>query len=62
MIESEVTTMYRQYENPFSLEDELKDAKRRLAKDPENIDLALEVEELKDRVRFAWDDNEAENE
>lgn len=54
--------MYRQYENPFSLKDELKDAKRRLAKDPENIDLALEVEELKDRVRFAWDDNEAENE
>ena len=62
MIESEVTTMYRQYENPFSLEDELKDAKRRLAKDPENIDLALEVHELEDRVRFAWDDNEAENE
>jgi len=54
--------MYRQYENPFSLEDELKEAKKRLAKDPENIDLALEVEELKDRVRFAWDDNEAEAE
>ena len=54
--------MYRQYENPFSLEDELKDAKRRLAANPKNIDLALEVEELKDRVRFAWDDNEAEAE
>lgn len=52
--------MYRQYENPFSLEDKLKEAKKRLADDPENIDLALEVEELKDRVRFAWDDNEAE--
>ena len=54
--------MYRHYENPFSLEDELKEAKERLAADPENIDLALEVEELKDRVRFAWDDNEAETE
>lgn len=54
--------MYRQYENPFTVEDMLKDAKRRLAEDPENIDIALEVEELKDRVRFAWDDNQAENE
>lgn len=54
--------MYRQYENPFSLEDRLKEAKKRLAEDPENIDLALEVEELKDRVRFAWEDNQAETE
>ena len=54
--------MYRQYENPFSLEDELKKARKRLAEDPENINLALEVEELKDRIRFAWDDNEAEAE
>lgn len=54
--------MYRQYENPFSLEDRLKEAKKRLAEDPENIDLALEVEELKDRVRFAWEDNQAEAE
>ena len=60
MIESEVTTMYRQYENPFSLEDELKEARKRLAENPENIDLAIEVHELEDRVRFAWDDNEAE--
>ncbi len=56
------TDIYRQYENPFSLEDELKEAKERLAADPENIDLAIEVHELEDRVRFAWDDNEAEAE
>ena len=54
--------MYRQYENPFSLEDELKEARKRLAEDPDNIDLAIEVHELEDRVRFAWDDNEAEAE
>lgn len=54
--------MYRQYENPFDLEDELKEAKKRLAEDPENVNLALEVEDLKDRIRFAWDDNEAEAE
>lgn len=54
--------MYRQYENPFSLEDELKKARKKLAEDPENIDLAIEVHELEDRVRFAWDDNEAEAE
>lgn len=54
--------MYRQYENPFVLEDELKEAQERLANDPENIDLALDVEELKDRVRFAWDDNAVEME
>lgn len=54
--------MYRQYENPFILEDRLKEAKKRLAEDLENIDLALEVEELKDRVRFAWEDNQVETE
>lgn len=54
--------MYRQYENPFKLEDELKEAKQRLAKDPENVNLAIEVYELEDRVRFAWADNEAEAE
>lgn len=54
--------MYRQYENPFILENELKEAKRRLAADPENINYAIDVHELEDRVRFAWDDNEAEAE
>ena len=57
-----VVIMYRQYENPFILENELKEAKRRLAADPENIDYAIDVHELEDRARFAWDDNEAEAE
>lgn len=58
--------MYRQYEDPWKLEGRLKEAKERLeqAKQeaPENIDriidLAEEVESLRERVNFAWQDQE----
>ena len=58
--------MYRQYEDPWKLEDRLKEAKERLElaklEDPDNddriIDLALEVHELEERVNFAWQDQE----
>lgn len=58
--------MYRQYEDPWKLEDRLEDAKRRLEiakqEDPDNddriIDLVLEVQELEERVNFAWQDQE----
>lgn len=50
--------MYRQYENPKTLEERLEDAKRRLAENPYDEDLVLEVEELKERVNFAWQDEE----
>lgn len=50
--------MYRAYENPWKLEDQLAEAKRRLAEDPCNEDLALEVHELTERVNFAWQDDE----
>lgn len=50
--------MYRQYENPWKLEDKLAEAKQRLAENPENEDLALEVHELEERVNFAWQDDE----
>lgn len=58
--------MYRQYEDPWKLEGRLKEAKERLEQakqeDPENIDriidLAEEVESLKERVNFAWQDQE----
>lgn len=50
--------MYRQYENPHALEERLEEAKKRLAENPYDEDLVLEVEELKDRVNFAWQDDE----
>lgn len=50
--------MYRQYENPRTLEDQLEEAKARLAENPYDEDLVLEVQELKDRVNFAWQDDE----
>lgn len=53
--------MYRGYENPCTIEDMLADAKRRLAEDPLNEDLAQEVEELRDRVNFAWQDEYEED-
>jgi hypothetical protein len=50
--------MYRQYENPRTLEERLEEAKRRLAENPYDEDLANEVAELKERVNFAWQDDE----
>jgi hypothetical protein len=54
-------SMYRQYEDPWKLEDQLAEAKQRLAENPYDEDLVNEVAELKDRVNFAWQDNEYEN-
>lgn len=51
-------SIYRQYENPRTLEDMLEDAKRRLAENPYDEDLVLEVAELKERINFAWQDDE----
>lgn len=53
-------SIYRQYEDPYALERKLAEAKERLAKNPDNEDLALEVHELKERVNFAWQDDEYE--
>ena len=53
--------MYRQHENPYALEDALRDARERLSKDPLNEDLAIEVAELEDRVNFAWQDEYQED-
>lgn len=58
--------MYRRYEDPWKLEDRLENAKKRLEQakqeDPDNddyiIDLVLEVQELEERVNFAWQDQE----
>lgn len=50
--------MYRQYENPRALEERLEEVKRRLAKNPDDEDLCNEVAELKERINFAWQDEE----
>lgn len=53
--------IYRQYEDPWTLEEQLADAKKRFSEDPLNEDLAQEVEELRDRVNFAWQDQYQED-
>ena len=50
--------MYRRYEDPYKLEQQLAEAQERLAQDPYDEDLANEVAELKDRINFAWQDDE----
>lgn len=51
-------TMYRDYENPYTLEKMLEKAKAALATDPFNVDLSETVDELKQRINFAWQDDE----
>lgn len=55
--------MYRAYENPVALQKMLEDAERRLsdaqaAGEDDLVDLYIEVEELRERVNFAWQDDE----
>lgn len=59
--------MYRQYENPYSLENQLEELEADYQKAiNENADdetimyLAEEIAELKDRINFAWQDDEYE--
>lgn len=57
--------MYRQYENPYTLEEELQEleaeyqeAIQNNADDDEIMSLAESIAELKDRINFAWQDDE----
>ena len=50
--------MYRDYENPYRLEERLEELKAQLKKDPDNIELYMDVRELQERVNFAWQDDE----
>lgn len=53
--------MYRQYENPWSLEDQLKELQARMANttdEDELIALGEQEAELRDRINFAWQDDE----
>ena len=54
--------MYRQYEDPYALEERLAELQRELAENPLDEELAFEVQELKDRINFAWQDDEFDNE
>ena len=58
--------MYRSYEDPWKLEDELAEMKAEYEdaqQDPdinleELMDRAQEITEMEERIRFAWDDQE----
>ncbi len=61
--------MYRSYENPYKLELQLKelkqqyyDAKVSNTDDDILIDLSIEISSLEERINFAWQDDEYENE
>ena len=55
--------MYRQYENPYTLEKRLEELKKRRAKctnEDELYEIDMDIAELKDRINFAWQDDEYE--
>lgn len=57
--------MYRAYEDPFKLEKQLEELKQRQAEatdEDELMWLAEEIAELKDRINFAWQDDEYDEE
>ena len=56
--------MYRQYENPYELEKQLKELRKEYDNAKENdvdedalIDLSQDILELKERINFAWQDD-----
>ena len=59
--------MYRQYEDPYELEKQLKELRREYNNAKENnadentlIELSQDIHELEERVNFAWQDDEYE--
>jgi vacuolar-type H+-ATPase subunit D/Vma8 len=59
--------MYRQYENPYNLEEQLKELQEEYKKAIEAnaneetiMYLAFDIEELKERINFAWQDDAEE--
>ena len=62
-------SIYRQYEDPYKLEDQLAELKEEYCKAVEEgadedalINLHLDINELEERINFAWQDNEYEEE
>jgi hypothetical protein len=61
--------MYRQYEDPYELEDKLAELKAIYRRGIEEgidedvlMNLSMDINELEERVNFAWQDNEYEEE
>lgn len=61
--------MYRSYENPHSLEDQLKEMQAEFQRRYESgedledlIDISISIEDLKQRINFAWQDDEYDSE
>jgi hypothetical protein len=53
--------MYRQYENPYTLEKRLEELEERRAKCTDEYELEgldQDIAELKERINFAWQDDE----
>lgn len=57
--------MYRQYENPYKLEKWLEELEKEYqeaieanADEQRIMDLQMDIAELKDRINFAWQDDE----
>ena len=53
--------MYRQYENPHKLQEQLEELKSQYAQcedEDERIDISLAIADLKERINFAWQDDE----
>ena len=61
--------MYRNYENPYGLERQLKELKQQYRNAKANgadedtlISLSLDINDLEERVNFAWQDDEYDEE
>ena len=58
-------SLYRQYEDPYALEEQLEELREQYctaveegADDEVLINLQMDINELEDRVNFAWQDDE----
>ena len=61
--------MYRQYEDPYKLEDQLAELKAQYRRAQEEgldedvlMNMSMDINELEERVNFAWQDQEYESE
>ena len=52
--------MYRTYCDPYLIEQKLEEVKAYVAEHPDDFDAVCEMHELKDELRFAWDDDESD--
>lgn len=55
-------SIYRQYEDPHKLEEQLVTLLAEASLYPEDEDLAFAIHELRERINFAWQDDEYEEE